>query len=196
MRIAGRVLLSFLCAGVGWFVLQKIEPGYAQGEKKRYTAPAAAVLLLAGGVLQGGTGFPFWYGAVFWPTLTVAALCDYCTAEVYDITFYPAMLAGCGYLLFCGSRTEIWNLAVFAALQALIFRRMYGGADCLAFCLCAVCRAVFHGTLLDDLLQMLLTFVLLAAVQLLKRNVNRKGNLKEPVPLIPYIAAAMLLLPL
>lgn len=41
---------------------------------------------------------------------------------------------------------------------------------------------------------MLVSFGILGMVQLLRHNINAKGNLKKPVPFIPYIALAFLLL--
>ncbi len=42
------------------------------------------------------------------------------------------------------------------------------------------------------LLHMALAFIQLGVVQAFKRNINQKGNLKVPVPFLPYIACSLL----
>lgn len=195
MRIVIRILISFAYAYMGWIVVKKIEPGYAVEANKKYPVLiAAAYLVLTGGLVyrQARNPYLFWYEGIFWATLALAAFCDYCTTEVYDIVFFPAMMLGGGYILYCGFWPEILEIAVFTALQVFIFRKMYGGADCLAFVVCALYLSIQHCRLLDYLLHMMFTFIALATVQMLRRNINRQGNLKVPVPLIPYIAAVML----
>ena len=130
---------------------------------------------------------------LFWGGLLAAAVSDRRTKEVYDVTFYPALAACCVQLAAGREWTGFWELMCFAALQLILFRRMYGGADCLAFTMCAAYTTAHGGGLLEALCVMLDTFLLLFPVQLFKRNINRQGNLKEPVALIPYIFGAMVL---
>lgn len=132
------------------------------------------------------------YEAVFWITLLIAVISDFRTKEVYDLVFWISAFAGIPSL-FSGSGQNLAGLGIFLALQLLLFRRFYGGADCLAFSVCAQYITIHGGGLTEYLIHMLFTFILLAMVQLGRRNISRKGNLKEPVALIPYIAAAMLL---
>ena len=40
------------------------------------------------------------------------------------------------------------------------------------------------------LLHMGLTFSILGVVQLFRGNISRRGNLKEPVALVPYVAVS------
>lgn len=134
------------------------------------------------------------YEFIFWGTLAFAAVSDYRTKEVYDCIFWISALAGLPLLFSCSFFGKIVELVIFLVLQVLLFRRLYGGADCLAFGVCAVHITIHGGGVEDYLLHMLYTFILLAVVQLGRRNVNKKGNLKEPVALIPYIAATMLIL--
>ena len=83
---------------------------------------------------------------------------------------------------------------IFVGLQAVIFRRLYGGSDCIAYCLCALYLAGTGGGLLEDLLFMLLTVGIEAVVQIVHHNLDfRHGRLIRPVALIPYMAVSMLL---
>lgn len=85
-----------------------------------------------------------------------------------------------------------WDLFCFAALQYLLFARMYGLADCHAFSSSAILLAAYGGTILIFLIHMLLTVAFLGAVQLARGNVNRHGNLHRPVAMLPYVFSAFL----
>lgn len=76
------------------------------------------------------------------------------------------------------------------ALQFMLFARMYGKADCYAFCVCAIAGASLGMGFPDYLWQMLLALCLLFPVQLLRRNIGKSGNLKQPVAFLPYITLA------
>ena len=90
-----------------------------------------------------------------------------------------------------GEYNEIWlSLFVFILLQEMFFSRMYGRADCHGFAACAVVGASFGMGLKQFLLHMLIAFGILGVVQSIRKNVDRKGNLKEAVPFIPYISVA------
>lgn len=192
MMAALKILVSFAYAGAEWLLIKKLEPEYAAAckTKKRAAAVMASYLLLTDVMCREET--TFWYDSIFWAALTMAAFCDYCTTEVYDVVFFPPMVIGCICLAGQSSWRGILNLFLFWLLQLVLFRRFYGGADCLAFSMCAAYMAVHDGgLLLEHLLLMLFTFLALGIVQLLRRNVDREGNLKEPVPLIPYIASIL-----
>lgn len=191
-----KIAVSFAYAACSWRLLKKLEPEYAAAceTKKRAAATAMAYLIMANAICSGETAF--WYdsiNSIFWAALTLAAFCDHCTTEVHDVIFFPPAAIGFIYLAAQGSWRGILNLLLFWLLQLLLFRRLYGGADCLAFSMCAAYMAHNGALLLEYLLLMLFTFLALGTVQLLRRNVNRRGNLKEPVALIPYIAATMLI---
>lgn len=128
----------------------------------------------------------------FWGSLMAAAYSDRLIKQAYDFYFYIAGLSGIITLLVTGVliRDCIGDIVIFILLQWLLFRRMYGGADCLAFSVCALFFTAWGQELLGFLYLMTITFAVLAIVQLIKKNVNKRGNLKEPVALIPYIAVA------
>lgn len=83
-------------------------------------------------------------------------------------------------------------MILFALLQYLLFMRLYGEGDVMAFQICALYLVGEGGNLMTMLLHMALAFGLLGAVQLARGNINKKGNLKTPVPFLPYIACSIL----
>lgn len=122
--------------------------------------------------------------------LLTAVLTDIQICEVYN--FLPAVTAAAGLLMHVPmERDRLVSWSVFLALQFFLFMRMYGKADGYAFLVCALFENRFGGGLLTYLLHMGSAFLLLCAVQALRHNISRKGNLKKPVPFLPYIAATV-----
>lgn len=107
--------------------------------------------------------------------------------------------AGAAILLFWtkanGQPENYMSVAVqivfFVLLQFLLFDGMYGRADCFAFSCCSILLGAYGGGIREFLLHMLFSIGILGIMQLCRRNVNSRGNLKEPVAFIPYIAAAL-----
>ncbi len=52
----------------------------------------------------------------------------------------------------------------------------------------------YGGSLKTYLYHMLFTIVVLGLVQIFKRNVDKKGDLKEPVALMPYLMPVFFLM--
>ena len=136
-----------------------------------------------------------WYGqlacgllAVY---LLVASVQDLQTCLVYDFLHIPAALSGICFILMDPAWDKIISLFLFAAIQLGIFMRMYGAADGMVFLVCAVFESRFGNGLLTYLLHMGAAYVILAIVQGFRRNINKRGNLKKPVPFVPYIAATV-----
>lgn len=126
-------------------------------------------------------------------SLLLAAWIDYYIQLIPDMVYVPGFSGGILWLIYYNPRVDIViNLIVFVAIQMLIFRRLYGDSDCLAYILCAVYLAGCGKDLTDYLLFMLLTVGLELIVQVKKHNI-KKGKLKQPIALIPYIAVAMLM---
>lgn len=86
--------------------------------------------------------------------------------------------------------TVLWYLGVYMAIQLGLFSRLYGKADCYAFCVCAIAEASLGMTLFDYLILTLLAVFLLFPIQLYRRNIAKNGNLKRPVAFLPYITTA------
>lgn len=82
------------------------------------------------------------------------------------------------------------GLGLFVLLQLKLFSKMYGRADCYAFCVCALAEAAAGLGIVEFLIHMLAAFCLLAVIQGIHRNIDRRGNLKQPVPFLPYITLA------
>ena len=129
-------------------------------------------------------------------SLILAAWIDHYIQLIPDIIYAPGLAGGILWLIYDNPGVHIIiNLIVFASIQILIFRRLYGESDCLAYILCAVYLAGsgWGKKLTDYLLFMLLTVIIELVDQIRKKNILKNGRLKRPVPLIPYIAGAMLL---
>ena len=126
----------------------------------------------------------------------MAALEDHRTCLVRRYWWW--LSGGAGTILLILKRgilpAVILELVFFGVIQFLLFSRAYGKADCHAFFCSAIVLAAHGGGLREFLWQELLTFMLLGMVQLIKRNVNAKGNLKRPVPLIPYVLPVFFLM--
>ena len=82
------------------------------------------------------------------------------------------------------------DLAFFGIIQYGVFSKVYGRADCHAFFCGSIALAAMGGGLKEYLLMALVAFGILAGVQTVKRNVDRKGNLREAVAFVPYIVLA------
>lgn len=114
---------------------------------------------------------------------------------VFDFFHYIGLLGGC-FLLVSNNPTPgiIAELILFAGLQWILFRKMYGAADVAAFMVCAVYLAAEGRSMESYLMHMAVTFFLLGVVQLGKGNVSDRGNLKHPVALFPYITVGFLII--
>lgn len=137
-----------------------------------------------------GWGIPEKIGAgVLGAYLLTASLIDVQTCEVYDFLHYIG--AGAGILLCLTrstDRTLYLSLFIFWILQHFLFARMYGMADARTFVVCALFVGAAGGRLQTYLYHMSAAFLTLGAVQAVRQNINRQGNLKQPVPFLPYIS--------
>lgn len=132
---------------------------------------------------------------IFVVYLILCAVLDQQTKNVYDFLHIVAGLAGIAFfILQQPEKAIIEGLVVFIILQLLLFRHFYGLADCFVFIICAIYLAARGNDLLIYLLHMGATYLLLIIVQAFQHNINKKGNLKQPVALIPYIVATVWIL--
>ena len=127
-------------------------------------------------------------------SLLLAAWIDHYIQLIPDMVYVPGLAGGIVWIIYSNPGEDIViNLLIFVTIQILIFRRLYGESDCLAYILCAAYLAGCGKQLIDYLLFMLLAVGLELIVQLKNNNINiKEGKLKQPKALIPYIAAAML----
>ncbi len=126
-------------------------------------------------------------------SLLLAAWIDHYIQLIPDMVYVPGLAGGILWLIYYDPGEDIViNLLIFVTIQILIFRRLYGESDCLAYILCAAYLAGCGKQLIDYLLFMLLTVLMELIVQIKKKNISH-GKLRKPVPLIPYMMGAMLL---
>lgn len=134
---------------------------------------------------------------VLWGVIAVcllfACITDCKSREVYNVTWWIAGAAAAMLLLAEMDRLDmafLLELGFFILLQLSLFPKMYGRADCYAFSVCAVAEAAAGLSLAGYFLHMLVSFILLAFVQALRHNIGKGGNLRQPVPFLPYITLA------
>lgn len=136
-----------------------------------------------------------WYGqlacGVLAAYLLVASIQDSQTYEVYDFLHVLALPAGGIFIIEAPAGEKVISLVLYLAIQLGIFMRMYGAGDGFVFMVCAIYESRFGKGLSTYLLHMAAVFVMLGIVQGVRRNINKIGNLKKPVALVPYIAATV-----
>lgn len=131
-------------------------------------------------------------------TLLFACITDSLRCQVFRFVWWlEAVAAGLLYGIQAGcngycndTHTFLVEFLLYTILQELFFSRFYGRADCHAFVLCALVGSLYGMTMREYLIHMLVSFGLLTIVQGLRRNISRKGNLKQPVAFLPYVTIA------
>ena len=132
---------------------------------------------------------------IFAGCLLAAVVMDWWEQMVYRFVWWAAG-AVAGLLLLeriCYDTDQLERmmlLVLFVLMQELFFARFYGRADCHAFCVCAAMLAVRGLGFRDYLMHMALVFGGLTLIQMIRGNIAGNGQLRIPVPLVPYIAAA------
>lgn len=132
--------------------------------------------------------------------LLLACITDLAIYQVHNFVWWFSGIAA-GLLLFVEIRRDIGiadsvlsELLAFCIIQIVLFGQLYGRADCYAFCVCAGAEVGLGMGIVGFLEHMILAFLLLTVVQAFRKNISRKGNLKKPVPFLPYITTAFYLL--
>ena len=162
---------------------------------------------------KGGNTNRLMFAAWIWlaGALLAAAAMDAKTCYVYNYVWYwslPALLilqggevlrccrldevaGGMGAAMFYTTISgHIAPVLTFVLLQQLLFARLYGKADCYAFCICATALNTLGGGMAELLIHMLLSVILLAVVQAARGNVSSGGRLITAKPFLPYIISA------
>lgn len=125
--------------------------------------------------------------------LILCVITDRQTCKTYDFLQVPTAVAGA---FLCMARPLPAGggagLILFALLQYFLFGRMYGQGDVMAFQICSLYIIGAGGDFQTLLLHMALSFAILGVIQLFRKNIDRRGNLKIPVPFLPYIACSLL----
>lgn len=157
-----------------------------------YSTLVCIPLLLKMDVMHPALWFSIWLLGVY---LAVASTTDALIYQVYDILQYMGVVGG-GIWLWYQKPTgsQGMSLLLFVAIQYLLFMRMYGKADGMGYCICAL-YLTGKGCGLDGYFyQMLAGFLILTVVQLIRGNISSKGQLRRPVALFPYITIGFMLL--
>lgn len=189
------VILGIIAAGL-WLIGcldQNIEPG--KRECAVVFAASAAGDVLNAAILGQGEFFARLSLSLIMGCLLLACITDIAICQVYNFVWWisgvaaVALLAGRGF-----APSAVWEVLLFCVIQLTLFSRMYGKADCYAFCVCAAAEAGLGFGLAGFLMHMLVSFLLLVAVQAERRNIGSRGCLKSPVPFLPYITGAFYLM--
>ena len=189
------VILGIIAAGlwlIGWLD-RKIETG--KRECAIVFVAGVAGDVLNGAILGQGEFFARLSLSMLMGCLLLACITDIAICQVYNFVWWisgiaaVALLAGRGF-----GNSTVWEVLLFCVIQMTLFARMYGKADCYAFCVCAAAEAGLGFGLVGLLMHMLVSFLLLAAVQALRGNIGSGGRLKRPVPFLPYITTAFYLM--
>ena len=148
----------------------------------------AGMVLLPKEICEEAPGVRVCYAGIL-GYLIVAAVMDSQLQMVSDF-LHGIGLISASAIAFCRkTEPEVWwSFLMFCLVQYIVFRHMYGPADVVLFIICALFFAAEGKELEMYLLHMALSFAMLGAVQLFRGNVSRRGNLKEPVALVPYLA--------
>lgn len=191
-----KILISVSILVLGWKLVKLREPDYASGipeAKKRMSCVVAVFYMLLAACVQPEE---IWQEAViyslFWASMALCAWCDYLTTEIYDFCYLPAFISGCLMLWLNSAWYRSGDLIIFAVIQFLIFRKLIGTSDCVAFWICALYLAGTGKGFEAYVWFMAYVYVLFLVAQLLFGNVDKKIKLKEPKPMIPYIAVVIL----
>ena len=134
--------------------------------------------------------------------LLLACVTDVVMYQVYDFVWWLSGAASAILLWIrlwvtddIRSGLEIlFGLTVIWLVQLLVFGRLYGKADCYAFCVCAAAETGLGMGLELIVTHMVFAFGMLVPVQFISQNVTLRGKLKKPVAFIPYITAGFYLL--
>lgn len=189
------VMLGTIAAGL-WLIGrldQEIRP-----EKREGVIVLAACIVgavLNGLILGQGEFFAKLSLSLLMGCLLLACITDVAICQVYNFVWWISGAAAMALLT--GRRLEasaVWEVTLFCVIQMTLFARMYGKADCYAFCVCAIAETGLGFGLAGFLMHMLVSFMLLAAVQAARRNIGSGGRLKSPVPFLPYITTAFYLM--
>ena len=131
----------------------------------------------------------------FWGSFAAAAYSDWQIKKAYDFMLWIAILSAMLTMITTGQFSEqrITELVIFFLMQWCVFRHLYGGADCLSPSACAVYLAALGKGILPALWLLTAAWILFLIVQVVKKNIDKRGKLKNGKPFIPYMAMALLL---
>ena len=121
-----------------------------------------------------------------------AALMDAKDMEVADI-YHIWSFVSVAPLILLGflAKFSLWNVVIFVLIQFVFrFFNAYAESDVFAFILMSLLVYTLGGTLVVMVAAQLVAYVYIFIPNLIRGNVNKKGNLKEVKAFIPYIYLA------
>ena len=131
--------------------------------------------------------------AIFFANTIVMDEMDMKYQEVYDLFHFINLASMILFIGYVGFPSNYIPFLFFAALQLGIFQFMYGQADAFLFCECAAFLMLHNAEIEEYMWHMGIMLIFLAIVQGVKKNINKRGNLKRPVAMTPYIVASFLI---
>ena len=131
--------------------------------------------------------------AIFFANTIVMVEMDIKYQEVYDLFHFINLASMVLFVGYVGFPKNYISFLFFAALQLGIFQFMYGQADAFLFCECATFLMLHNAEIEDYMWHMGIMLVILTVVQGVKKNINKRGNLKHPVAMTPYILSSFLI---
>lgn len=195
----GVLFCAIICSAVVLWLLHLKDSDFSKCEGKEVLGEyllfcGMSVVLLYGKIGEYSLCIQACYAGML-SYLIVTAVMDSQLQQVSNFLHVIGAISG-GVLAICKqSDSQTWGMFLgFCLIQILVFGRMYGAADVLEFLVCAIFFTAVGRAMETYLTHMALTFVLLGVVQLFQKNINRRGNLKTPVPLVPYIAISFLVI--
>lgn len=185
-------LVILVTTAAGLALIRWLDRKIMPGKKEQLAVLGAAVLgsVLNGWLLGQGALFARLSLSLFMGCLLLACVTDMVICQVYNFV-WPVSGAAAVILLADRKREAlvVWEILLFCVIQMVLFARMYGKADCYAFCVCAIAEAGLGSGMSGFLIHMLVSFFLLTTVQAMRKNIGPGGRLKKPVPFLPYITA-------
>lgn len=214
MLIYGSLVHVVVCAGI--CLIQKFDDStWKMSSKERGMAVMISGLngILAWGIFALGKqqlkGRDIIFLALFAGCLLFACITDLKKCVVFQFIWWTTIIILGAWFIYrirqndsasCIIQPEvpfvlkIGELLLYILLQEFFFCRMYGRADCHGFSLCAVALFMCGINMSGYVYHMAIAFGMLGIIQLARGNVNRRGNLKKPVPFLPYITLSFWLL--
>ena len=169
-------------------------------------AGVLAAGLAGNGLLEAlfgpGEFFSRLFLALIMGCMLLACVTDVVMYQVYDFVWW---LSGAASAMLLWARLWMENdirnglgilfgLAAFWIVQFRVFGKLYGKADCYAFCVCAAAEAGLGMGPELIVSHMVFAYGTLVSIQFFCKNITLRGNLKKPVAFIPYITVGFYLL--
>lgn len=161
--------------------------------------------------------FDVFFQGIFLGSLLEGAETDFQGMYAFDVTWWVALGSGFVRMVICVFHEPVYQpmsilhreipfgisgevleyrfliCICFILLQMTIGRLFYGKADCYGFCACGLQWFCNYGKGEQLLYLMTFSYLLLFLFAICKKNITKTCRLKSPMPFLPCIAAAYLL---